>query len=66
MLPLRCFSGLATVTGAATLRVRPGRYVLLTLVATVIVFGRCLRSLKKINESALSELSGLESSRGAV
>lgn len=37
-----------------------------TLVATIVVFGRCLRSLRKINETALSELSGLESSRGAV
>ena len=37
-----------------------------TLVGTIVVFGRCLRSLKKINETALSELSRLESSGGAV
>ena len=37
-----------------------------TLVAIIVVFGRCLRSLQKINETALSELSGLESSRGAI
>ena len=36
------------------------------LVATIVVFGRCLRSLQKINETGLSELSGLQSSRGAV
>jgi hypothetical protein len=29
MLPLRCFSGLATVTDAATLRARSGRYTVL-------------------------------------
>lgn len=37
-----------------------------TLVTTIVVFGRCLRSLQKINETALSELSRLESSRSAV
>lgn len=36
------------------------------LVATIVVFGRCLRSLRRINETAVSELSGLESSRSAV
>lgn len=37
-----------------------------TLVATMVVFGRCLRSLQRTNDTALSELSGLESPREAV
>jgi hypothetical protein len=31
MLPLRCVSGLATVTDAATMRVRSGRYTVLKI-----------------------------------
>ena len=34
-----------------------------TLVATFVVFGRCLRSLQKINAAALAELSGRETTK---